>query len=223
MTRNHGNPGEAGVCRKTVPTRRARRGNPATSATLPYVQTRPRGIFFTAARILAASLAGGATFDSRRADGFALVLVFGFVFSEVARLRVADFNVRATDRAGVRRTTFADFFFWVTAITHLLAALNRRRAGGSGVLRCGCEQGRAPMNPRTPGPAPIPKCVLDRHAIVHRLLRSISAIRIATSLAAGQRDAKRSDERQHAFEEIARRIGEQMKQQRQNESRPHRS
>jgi len=60
ITRYQGKPREAGVCRNTVPTNRARRGKPATSATLPYVHTRPRGICLMAAMILAASL-GAAT------------------------------------------------------------------------------------------------------------------------------------------------------------------
>src|SRR5690606_18648648 len=54
MTRNHGTPRELGVWRSTVPTKRARRGKPATSAIAPYVLTRPLGIRFTAARMRSA-------------------------------------------------------------------------------------------------------------------------------------------------------------------------
>ena len=58
----------------------------------------------------------------------------------------------------------------------------------------------------------------DRHPVMHCFLRSIGAIGVAAALAAGERDAQRGDERQHPFEEIAGRVRQQMKQQRQNES-----
>lgn len=61
MTLNQGTRCDEGVCRNTVPTSRARRGNPATSATLPYVETLPRGIRLTVAMIRAASLSGAIT------------------------------------------------------------------------------------------------------------------------------------------------------------------
>ena len=75
MTRYQGSPRELGVWRNTVPTRRARLGNPANSATLPYVLTRPRGILFTASRIRTA-------FESARSGvgGTRRLLLFFFEF-----------------------------------------------------------------------------------------------------------------------------------------------
>lgn len=71
ITLNQGR-SRADVCFNTVPTSLARRGKPATSATLPYVQTLPLGIRLTAAMIRAASLSG-ATVAPRLAARFLLV------------------------------------------------------------------------------------------------------------------------------------------------------
>ena len=62
-------------------------------------------------------------------------------------------------------------------------------------------------------------------AIIRRVVEPLedAAVDIATLAVEITRDAERSDERQHALQEIAGRIRQQMEDQRQQETRPHRA
>jgi hypothetical protein len=150
MTRCQGTRRE--VCRSTVPTRRARRGNPATSAMVPYVLTFPRGIFSTDCRMRSA-LSRGASIFVRRF--FSVVVPFA--------LRIAIDSYRGE--------------LFASRTPHLRIAH-----------------------------------LLDRDPVMHRFLRSISAIRIAPALSAGKRDAEGSNEGQDSLQKIARGIWQQVKQ-----------
>src|SRR6185312_6334188 len=120
------------------------------------------------------------------------------------------------------------------------AAPSRRGARAAAILllrlrcrtyrpcRAECDallRGSSPGPTGSPSLAPAslaPSCVAsssssassNRHPIVHGLLRPVSAIGVAAALAARERDAESGDERQHALQEIAGRIRQQVEHQR---------